>query len=449
MELERRKLEIYSPHPKQIEFHAAGARVVERCLLAANQSGKSTAGAAEVAMHLTGRYPPWWTGRVFAEPTRWWCAGESGESTRDTPQRLLFGSIGHLGTGFIPHGDIISVSPARGVADLLDHAEIRHTSGRSSFLKFKTYGKGRENWASETLDGIWADEELELGLYSEGLVRLQARNGLMMVTMTPLLGQTALIRRLTIDEPPGSSVTRMTLDDALHYSPEERKLAEARIPEHERDARIRAIPFLGSGLVFLSPEADICCEPFAIPAHWPLLGAMDMGWDHPTAAVKIAWDRDTDIAYVIAEYRQSRQLIYQHASRLRAWGKGLPWAWPHDALKHDPGSGEEIANQYRDHLLNMLPKHATFPEGGYGFEAGIELMRERLELGTLKIFSSCVMWFEEYRQYHRKDGLVQKIHDDLLSATRIGMMSLRHASVAAKTGEDYNKFMSKHRREWV
>ena len=36
-------------------------------------------------------------------------------------------------------------------------------------------------------------------------------------------------------------------------------------------------------------------------------------------------------------------------------------------------------------------------------------------------------WFEEIRIYHRKDGKVVKEYDDLMSATRYGIMMLRYA----------------------
>src|SRR5262245_61629683 len=66
---DRNRLASYAPYPKQREFHDVGARYRERLLSAANQVGKTLAGAAEVAMHLTGRYPDWWTGRRFDGPT--------------------------------------------------------------------------------------------------------------------------------------------------------------------------------------------------------------------------------------------------------------------------------------------------------------------------------------------------------------------------------------------
>jgi hypothetical protein len=41
-------------------FFAAGATRMERAILGGNRSGKSTCAAYELAVHLTGRYPPWW-----------------------------------------------------------------------------------------------------------------------------------------------------------------------------------------------------------------------------------------------------------------------------------------------------------------------------------------------------------------------------------------------------
>jgi hypothetical protein len=94
-ELRRRQrtnlLKAYRPYPKQTEFHAAGAIYRERLLVAGNQLGKTKAGAAETAMHLTGEYPPDWPGKRFDHPVTWIAGSESGELTRDGVQRLLVG----------------------------------------------------------------------------------------------------------------------------------------------------------------------------------------------------------------------------------------------------------------------------------------------------------------------------------------------------------------------
>ena len=88
---DRDKATFYQPTAKQIEFHTAGATARERLFLAGNQLGKTTAGAYELAFHLTGRYPEWWEGRRFGGPVVAWAAGVTAESTRDNPQRLLLG----------------------------------------------------------------------------------------------------------------------------------------------------------------------------------------------------------------------------------------------------------------------------------------------------------------------------------------------------------------------
>ena len=66
----RNKLAAYSAYAKQVDFHTAGASFRERLFMAGNQLGKTWAGAFEVAMHATGRYPDWWKGKRFPYATR-------------------------------------------------------------------------------------------------------------------------------------------------------------------------------------------------------------------------------------------------------------------------------------------------------------------------------------------------------------------------------------------
>jgi hypothetical protein len=222
-------------------------------------------------------------------------------------------------------------------------------------------------------------------------------------------------------------VTRMTIDDAEHYTPEQRASIIASYPSHERKARAQGIPILGSGRVFPIDEDDIKVRPFEIPEHWVQIGGLDFGWDHPTAAAKLAWDRDEDCIYVTNSYglREATPII--HAAALKPWGEWLPWAWPHDGLQHDKGSGDAIAAQYEAQGLNMLPERATFEEGGFGVEAGISDMLDRMISGRWKVFDHLEDWFAEFRLYHRKDGQIVKLNDDRLSASRYAMMMKRFA----------------------
>jgi phage terminase large subunit-like protein len=192
----------YKPYKKQMEFHAAGAAHDERLLMAGNQLGKTLAGAMEWAMHLTGRYPDWWTGKVFNTPVRLWAAGVTRESTRDNPQRVLMGvpqQQENWGSGTIPKDALKDWTPGYHIADALDSVVVRWGGGGDvgmgeSILAFKSYEKGREKWQGETLDGVWFDEEPPLDIYCEGRTRTIAKRGIVIVTFTPLQGMSEVVK---------------------------------------------------------------------------------------------------------------------------------------------------------------------------------------------------------------------------------------------------------------
>src|SRR5262245_23710788 len=221
--------------------------------------------------------------------------------------------------------------------------------------------------------------------------------------------------------------TRMSLEDAAHYTPEQREAIIAAYPEHERDARTKGIPALGSGLVFPIRDELISCDPLAIPKHWARINGLDFGWEHPFAAVAVAHDRDSDAIYITHADRESRTTPIIHAAAVRAWGPWIPCAWPHDGLQHDKGSGQGLAAQYRQQGLNTLEDYAQFEDGGSGVEAGVIEMLDRMQTGRFKVFRHLSDWFAEKRGYHRKDGVIVKARDDLLSATRYAVMMLRFA----------------------
>jgi hypothetical protein len=56
-------------------------------------------------------------------------------------------------------------------------------------------------------------------------------------------------------------------------------------------------------------------------------------------------------------------------------------------------------------------------------------MNDRMTTGRFKVFAHLTQWWEEYRTYHRKAGLIVKLNDDILSATRVGVMMKRYAKV--------------------
>jgi phage terminase large subunit-like protein len=188
----------FRPYTKQQEFFAAGAVHRERLLMAANQVGKTVAGAAEVAFHTTGLYPDWWEGRRFDRPTNWWAASVTGDATRDNVQAKLVGppaQVDAYGTGFIPRGRLLDWDKALGTPNLLDNIQVKHVGGGVSTIGFKAYSQERQKWQGPTLDGLWLDEEPPMGLYMEGLTRTNAvPDSVVFLTFTPLLGMSEVVR---------------------------------------------------------------------------------------------------------------------------------------------------------------------------------------------------------------------------------------------------------------
>jgi phage terminase large subunit-like protein len=422
-------------------FHEAGKDFRERLLMAGNQLGKTLSAAAETSIHATGRYPDWWKGRVFTTPIDCWVSGVTGESTRDNPQRWLYGPLGQKGTGMLPLNSIKDASPRRGLADALDTLIVKWGGGGDvqageSQIGFKSYDQGREKWQGPTKHFIWFDEEPPQDIYTEGLTRTNVNLNPVFTTFTPLQGMSDVVKRFLIDKVQGTHVTQMEIEEAEHYSPEERKAIIASYPPHEREARAKGIPMMGSGRVFPVEEEFIKEEAFEIPSHWAYIGGIDFGWDHPSAGVKIAWDRDSDVLHVIACHRKKEQTPVMFAATVKPWGNWLPWSWPHDgeqsAGKFGGKDNIHLAQLYQEQGLKMLPEHATFEDGGNGVEAGVQDMLDRMMTGRLKVFSHLNDWFEEFRLYHRKDGLIVKLNDDILCATRYAIMMKRFATVKMK-----------------
>lgn len=455
--LARRQLERYRPYKKQIEFHAAGLidGVRERALIAGNQLGKTWSASMEVAAHLTGRYPANWKGMRFNRPNHWLAGSESGELTRRGVQRLLMGRDldENIGTGAIPHECIIGrPTMARGVPDLVDTAQVRHVTGGVSSVSLKSYDQGRSKWQADTVDGIWFDEEPPSDVYTEGLTRTNLTMGPILLTLTPLKGMSEVVMRF-LKKHAGTHTTMMTIEDAEHYRPEQRAAIIASYPEHERDARTKGIPMMGSGRVFPIAEERLAWESHALPDHWPRICGIDFGWDHPTAAAWLAWDRDSDTVYLYDAHRLPNAVPAIHASSIKARGAWIPVAWPADGLQTEKGTGFQLAEQYRNEGVNMLPEYATLPEtpadketqvSRTSVEAGVILMLSAMEQSRFKVAKHLNDFWEEFRLYHRKDGKIVKERDDLISAVRYAYVMRRFAD----TNTEYTPMNLNNARDW-
>jgi phage terminase large subunit-like protein len=334
------------------------------------------------------------------------------------------------------------------VPDAIETVLVRHISGGVSQATFKSYSDGREKWQGETLEEIWFDEEPPPEIYTEGLTRTNATKGGVFCTFTPLLGMSDVVMRFWQHrDHPDRGMTLMTIDDVDHYSSEEKRRIVEAYPEHEREARAMGVPMLGSGKIYPVAESVIAEDPIVVPETWPQLVAMDFGWqDHPTAAVKMAWDPD-DVCHIVSAYRQKSQPLPVYAAAIKALGNH-PIAWPHDGLMHDKSSGIQIAQIYRNLGCKLVSEHAQFPdERKNGVEAAIQETLLRMQTRRLRVNRNLHDWFEEFRMWHYKDGKPVDEREDLMKATHYGLMMRRFARPQVRE-EDKPQRYSKPRNKW-
>lgn len=402
------------------------------------------AASYEASYHATGLYPDWWTGRRWSRATHGWVCSVSFEVVRDAAQMYLLGQRGNWGTGAVPASSIVDEPVmSRNFPGLVDLVKIRHGGGGISTIQFKAYQQGREKFQGSKKDWIWLDEEPEMEVYTECLARLTASGGMVYMTMTPMLGPSDVVS-MFYPEPNSThrAIVMMGIEDALHIDPSERDMIISSYPKHEREARTNGIPMLGSGKVFDVARSDVECEPFDVPKHWPRLNGIDFGYgDHPTGLCQIAWDRDSDVVYLTQAVKEDRPLAALHVSTMRPWGDWVPVAWPHDGTRMW-GDSMPYVDTYRKEGAKMLPQHATFQHGGISIEAGVSLLLARMNKRQFKAFKTLDSWWHEFSTYHRKDGLLVRRNDDLISAVLKALMMLRYSRVNSESSSAPQKAIS-------
>lgn len=421
----------------QRRFHDAGADFQQRCLMAANRVGKTQSAAAELAIHCTGRYPPWWEGVRFDHPVNCWTGSVTNKASKEIVQTALIGTeiadrnSPDFGTGWIPGDDIIDFKTRQaGLGDVIDSIVVRHTpTGGESRIGLLTYEQGRASWQGTSRDIVWFDEEPPMDVYSEGLTRVLDRNGVVFLTFTPLIGATAVVQSfMNAKDDSGKFLINVSWDDAPHLNEEARALIMASYEDYERDTRSKGTPLLGTGAVFPIMDEEIVVDTIEPKPWWRFINGADFGIDHPAAGAFCALDpTGAGTFYVYDCYKARAQTAVYHAAALKKHGLWIPTAWPHDGLQKDKGSGIALKDQYRAHGTYMLKEHAHYKdERGNHVDPGLIEMLEWMRTGRFKVLRSCSQWFEEKRLYHRKDGQVVKKQDDLISATRYAFIMRRH-----------------------
>jgi phage terminase large subunit-like protein len=422
---------------KHMKFFSLGKTSSERCIMAANRVGKSEGiGGYETVLHATGRYPDWWSGYRFNRAISAWAAGTTSTTARDIIQYKLLGSPENFGTGLIPKKYLVQTTPkAGGVPNAIDTILINHISGGISRIKIKSYAEGRKSFEGTEQDLIWLDEECPLSIYTECVTRTMTTNGLIMLTFTPLEGLTQTVLQFLpggeIKEVLNGSKTLImaTWDDAPHLTEvQKQKLFEA-LPPHQREARSKGIPALGSGAIFPIRETEIIVPDFSIPDHWLRCYALDVGWKK-TACLWAATNPETKITYLYSEYYQGQAEPFVHAEAIKSRGVWIPGVIDSAAHGRTQDDGTQLYESYYKCGLDLANANKAV-------EAGLYNVWQMLSLGKLKVFGSLVNWLAEFRLYRRdNDGKVVKENDHLMDCTRYLVMSGLDRAIAKPFWEE-------------
>jgi hypothetical protein len=239
------------------------------------------------------------------------------------------------------------------------------------------------------------------------------------------------------------AVFRITGEEVKHVSHERREELAAGYTDAERETRLEGIPQLGTGPIFPlellpaivrrfksdGPDAEIRDY-----ARWCV--GIDFGFDHPFAAVMIAWHHDTGEIYVVDSFSMVKSSALYHVQRIHSMTQGLrlPIAWPHDGSVHDKGSGLSLAGQYRNFNANMMPKWAlNHGTTHYNVDPALEEMRELWYTHKLIIAPHNAELIEEFRHYHRDGNFkIVRQRDDLISALRYAIMMRRSGKLRSE-----------------
>ena len=254
------QIKYFRPFAHQLTFFRTGASS-RRGILAANRIGKTVSTCYETAMHLTGLYPDWWTGKRFDKAITAMVAGEGWSQVALVLQNELLGTNDvkikdAIGTGAIPRSCVVTDTMRSDGANCIG-VEIRHRSGANSYLLFANYTQEVRQMQGFKLNLAVFDEQPPDDFFSEIVTRTATTQGQVLCSFTPLKGLNGLVSKFWNHEE-GYEHIRVSWDDVPEYDPwgepfllmETRRQLERDYLPHERDARRNGVPVMGKGAVF-------------------------------------------------------------------------------------------------------------------------------------------------------------------------------------------------------
>ncbi|MCK7142566.1 terminase family protein [Enterobacter asburiae] len=456
------RLEYLQPYGYQKQFMSKSAEFNKRFLRAGNRVGKTWCGALEMAYHITGRYPDWWTGkRIEGSGKKFWCIGVTQDMARDIQQRQLLGTedatlIEELGSGTIPRECIELDRGFKRDGQRVENCKIRHVDGGLNSLSFFGSNDEGSGLMGREISCIWIDEEspYSTSVFSQCQMRVINalgidQDGLIYITATPEQGNTALNQLFTKNEGGELYLQEVTWWDVPErFTPQRIEKLLASIPSWQRDMRAKGLPVVGKGAVFEFDDSEVEINDFEIKPlpHWGVIGGLDIGHVHDPSVITITYyDPDND-RYILA-----KEWVLDESEEARS-ARGIarvlkdsefanvPLQVPPDAGRNSDAV-EAVAKLLIEYGINVIPVTFRNPtdydlniqyttKGGNPrkIEPGLAIIRDLVSKGKYKVSNACGEWFRQkhiysYKYNERTQSLDYAGDEHSIDSGRYGLMS--------------------------
>lgn len=441
------QLKYFRPFKHQVDFFKTGKHN-RRGILAANRIGKTVSTCFETAYHLTGLYPDWWCGKRFEKPVTAFVAGEGWEQVARVLQDELIGTKDikikeQIGTGAIPRHCIVMDTMRCDGANVIG-LEIKHTSGKNSYLLFGNYTQEVRNLQGFKLDFVVFDEQPPDDIFSELVTRTATTQGQVLCSFTPLKGLNGLVSKFWYGEE-GYEHIRVSWDDVPEYDPwgepflllETRRQLERDYLPHEREARIAGIPVMGKGAVFQIKNWNTYKTGdynFKEMNNIERIIALDLGLVNDKTVISLMYYNRVEqemwlhSQIVVKGEQESNPVSYvNHLMRPEVFG--CPIVLPPDASTRGryTMSALSIRQLFEEYELNVNPNPIMNPPDSEGKitnhkSFGVNMMRQMIELGTFHINENCVEFLRECKNYFIDEKGRFSDPDDCIDSARYGLL---------------------------
>jgi phage terminase large subunit-like protein len=432
---ENNPLAFYKPHVKQRAFH--GFTTQTKIFYGGNQSGKTTTSLADsiiqaidrdaVPAHLLPykKFEPPFLCRIMAESFPVLETTLLQKLQELVPKdQLLGGSWG-------------STEGSPGAYD--KNLRVLHFANESKFF-FQTYEQEVRKMGGASIDRVVFDEEPPLAVFNECRLRVMARSGDLLFSMTPLFGLSwtfdqqwqkrgsEVANDVFVSE--DMSIVTASMEDNPTLGAKEIELALAGMSDEEKVARKEGRHVALHGLIYADFKKERHVTPQRpIPENINVVVGIDPGMRHPAGVVWIYLTAD-DTMVVFEAQRFTGMTAAQVSKRIleinEAYGvHPLYYVIDPNARNKEHQTGRSVQMEYADNGIVTIA-------GQNAVTAGINRVRERFQKDTLFVQSNCAEMIDELQKYRWKapprSGEATreapvKLADDLVDPLRYCIMS--------------------------